>query len=87
MITVHREPLLKELLRYVIQDEARHVHTRAGAERHFASCRTPSCASAGLDVRGRLLMATASSPTRSTTMVRAHMKRADWDRIMSDSPS
>ena len=32
-----REPLLKELLRYVIQDEARHVHYGVLAlKRHFA---------------------------------------------------
>jgi len=41
-----REPLLKELLRYVIQDEARHVHYGVLAlKRTSPSCRMPSCAS------------------------------------------
>ena len=48
MYQATREPLLKELLRYVIQDEARHVHYGVLAlKRHFAELvRRASCASA-----------------------------------------
>jgi hypothetical protein len=84
-----REPLLKELLRYVIQDEARHVHYGVLAlKRHFAELsdaelreREDWTFEVACLMRNRFL-----AHEIYDEWFGAHMKRGDWDRIMSDSP-
>jgi hypothetical protein len=84
-----REPLLKELLRYVIQDEARHVHYGVLAlKRHFAELsaselreREDWTFEVACLMRNRFL-----AHEIYDEWFGAHLKRADWDRIMSDSP-
>jgi hypothetical protein len=84
-----REPLLKELLRYVIQDEARHVHYGVLAlKRHFAEL------SAG-ELRERedwtfevacLMRDRFLAHEIYDEWFGGRLKRADWDRVMSESP-
>ena len=84
-----REPLLKELLRYVIQDEARHVHYGVLAlKRHFAELsdaelreREDWTFEVACLMRDRFLAHEIYDESFG-----AHMKRADWDKVMSDSP-
>jgi len=89
MYQVTREPLLKELLRYVIQDEARHVHYGVLAlKRHFAEL-DPSELREREDwtfevaclMRDRFLAHEIYDEWFSGLM-----KRTDWDRVMSGSP-
>ena len=84
-----REPLLKELLRYVIQDEARHVHYGVLAlKRHFAELsdaelreREDWTFEVACLMRDRFL-----AHEIYDEWFGAHMKRADWDKVMSESP-
>ena len=77
-----REPLLKELLRYVIQDEARHVHYGVLAlKRHFAELsdaelreREDWAFEVACLMRNRFL-----AHEIYDEWFGAHMKRADWD--------
>ena len=78
-----REPLLKELLRYVIQDEARHVHYGVLAlKRHFAELsdaelreREDWTFEVACLMRDRFL-----AHEIYDEWFGAHMKRADWDK-------
>jgi hypothetical protein len=84
-----REPLLKELLRYVIQDEARHVHYGVLAlKRHFAELsaselreREDWTFEVACLMRDRFL-----AHEIYDEWFAGHMKRADWDKVISDSP-
>ena len=84
-----REPLLKELLRYVIQDEARHVHYGVLAlKRHFAELsdtelreREDWTFEVACLMRDRFL-----AHEIYDEWFGAHMKRADWNKVISDSP-
>jgi hypothetical protein len=84
-----REPLLKELLRYVIQDEARHVHYGVLAlKRHFADLaagelreREDWTFEVACLMRDRFL-----AHEIYDEWFAGHMKRADWDKVISDSP-
>ena len=84
-----REPLLKELLRYVIQDEARHVHYGVLAlKRHFAELsaselreREDWSFEVACLMRDRFL-----AHEIYDEWFAGHMKRSDWDKVMSDSP-
>ncbi|MCJ7452655.1 MAG: ferritin-like domain-containing protein [Steroidobacteraceae bacterium] len=89
MYQVTREPLLKELLRYVIQDEARHVHYGVLAlKRHFAELdprelreREDWTFEVACLMRDRFLAHEIYDEWFSGLM-----KRRDWDRVISDSP-
>ncbi len=84
-----REPLLKELLRYVIQDEARHVHYGVLAlKRHFAELsaaelreREDWTFEVACLMRDRFL-----AHEIYDEWFGSHMKRADWDKVMSNAP-
>ncbi|MGB5103088.1 MAG: ferritin-like domain-containing protein [Steroidobacteraceae bacterium] len=84
-----REPLLKELLRYVIQDEARHVHYGVLAlKRHFAELseaelreREDWTFEVACLMRDRFL-----AHEIYDEWFGGQMKRADWDEVMSNSP-
>jgi hypothetical protein len=85
-----REPLLKNMLRYVIQDEARHVHYGVLAlKRHFAEL-TPRELREREDwtfevaclMRNRFL----AHEIYDEWFGNGRLKRAEWDRIMSESP-
>ena len=84
-----REPLLKELLRYVIQDEARHVHYGVLAlKRHFAELspgelreREDWTFEVACLMRDRFL-----AHEIHDEWFGGRIKRADWDRIISSSP-
>jgi hypothetical protein len=84
-----REPLLKEMLRYVIQDEARHVHYGVLAlKRHFAELspnelreREDWTFEVACLMRDRFL-----AHEIYDEWFGAHLKRSDWDKVMSDSP-
>jgi hypothetical protein len=84
-----REPLLKELLRYVIQDEARHVHYGVLAlKRHFAELsaaelreREDWTFEVACLMRNRFL-----AHEIYDEWFGAHLRRRDWDRVMSESP-
>jgi hypothetical protein len=84
-----REPLLKELLRYVIQDEARHVHYGVLAlKRHFAELsaselreREDWTFEVACLMRDRFL-----AHEIYDEWFAGHMRRADWDKVISDSP-
>jgi hypothetical protein len=89
MYQVTREPLLKELLRYVIQDEARHVHYGVLAlKRHFAEL-SPSELREREDwtfevaclMRDRFL-----AHEIYDEWFAGLMKRSDWDQVISGSP-
>jgi hypothetical protein len=84
-----REPLLKEMLRYVIQDEARHVHYGVLAlKRHFAEL-SPSELREREDwtfevaclMRDRFL-----AHEIYDEWFGGHMTRPEWDAVMSNSP-
>jgi ribonucleotide reductase beta subunit family protein with ferritin-like domain len=84
-----REPLLKEMLRYVIQDEARHVHYGVLAlKRHFAEL-SPSELREREDwtfevaclMRDRFL-----AHEIYDEWFASHMKRSEWDAVISNSP-
>jgi hypothetical protein len=84
-----REPLLKELLRYVIQDEARHVHYGVLAlKRHFAEL-------SGSELRERedwtfevacLMRDRFLAHEIHDEWFGGRLRRSDWDRIISGSP-
>jgi hypothetical protein len=84
-----REPLLKELLRYVIQDEARHVHYGVLAlKRHFAELsaaelreREDWTFEVACLMRDRFL-----AHEIYDEWFGAHLKRREWDAVMSESP-
>jgi hypothetical protein len=84
-----REPLLKELLRYVIQDEARHVHYGVLAlKRHFAELsqselreREDWTFEVACLMRDRFL-----AHEIHDEWFGGRLKRSDWDRIISGSP-
>jgi hypothetical protein len=84
-----REPLLKELLRYVIQDEARHVHYGVLAlKRHFAELsptelreREDWTFEVACLMRNRFL-----AHEIYDEWFGGRLRRSDWDRIMSESP-
>ncbi|HSQ70751.1 MAG TPA: ferritin-like domain-containing protein [Steroidobacteraceae bacterium] len=84
-----REPLLKELLRYVIQDEARHVHYGVLAlKRHFAELsaselreREDWTFEVACLMRDRFL-----AHEIHDEWFGGRIKRSDWDRIISSSP-
>jgi hypothetical protein len=84
-----REPLLKEMLRYVIQDEARHVHYGVLAlKRHFAELspnelreREDWTFEVACLMRNRFL-----AHEIYEEWFGGRLRRADWDRIMSESP-
>jgi hypothetical protein len=84
-----REPLLKELLRYVIQDEARHVHYGVLAlKRHFAELsaaelreREDWTFEVACLMRNRFL-----AHEIYDEWFGAHLRRRNWDRVMSESP-
>jgi hypothetical protein len=84
-----REPLLKELLRYVIQDEARHVHYGVLAlKRHFAELsaselreREDWTFEVACLMRDRFL-----AHEIYDEWFAGHLKRGDWDKVISDSP-
>jgi len=84
-----REPLLKELLRYVIQDEARHVHYGVLAlKRHFAELsdaelreREDWTFEVACLMRDRFLAHEVYDEWFAGLM-----KRSDWDKVLSDSP-
>ena len=84
-----REPLLKELLRYVIQDEARHVHYGVLAlKRHFAELsdaelreREDWTFEVACLMRDRFLAHEVYDEWFAGLM-----KRSDWDKVISDSP-
>lgn len=86
-----REPLLKNLLRYVIQDEARHVHYGVLALReHFTKCLSAS------ELRERedwafevaMLMRNRFFAHEIHDEWFAHkLSRATWNRLMSESPA
>jgi len=84
-----REPLLKEMLRYVIQDEARHVHYGVLAlKRHFAGLspkelreREDWTFEVACLMRNRFL-----AHELYDEWFGGRLRRADWDRIMSESP-
>jgi hypothetical protein len=89
MYQVTREPLLKEMLRYVIQDEARHVHYGVLAlKRHFAEL-DPAALREREDwtfevaclMRDRFL-----AHEIYDEWFAGIMKRSDWDKVMSDAP-
>jgi hypothetical protein len=89
MYQVTREPLLKEMLRYVIQDEARHVHYGVLAlKRHFAELE-PAALREREDwtfevaclMRDRFL-----AHEIYDEWFGGLMKRSDWDKVMSESP-
>jgi len=85
-----REPLLKELLRYVIQDEARHVHYGVLAlKRHFAELsprelreREDWTFEVACLMRNRFL----AHEVYDEWFGNGRLKRSQWDRIMSESP-
>jgi hypothetical protein len=89
MYQVTREPLLKEMLRYVIQDEARHVHYGVLAlKRHFAELdpkelreREDWTFEVACLMRDRFL-----AHEIYDEWFAGLMKRSDWDKVMSDSP-
>ena len=89
MYRATREPLLKELLRYVIQDEARHVHYGVLAlKRHFAELspkelreREDWAFEVACLMRNRFL-----AHEIYDEWFGAHLKRSDWDQVMSNSP-
>jgi hypothetical protein len=84
-----REPLLKELLRYVIQDEARHVHYGVLAlKRHFSELsdaelreREDWAFEVACLMRNRFL-----AHEIYDEWFGAHLKRTEWDSIISESP-
>ncbi len=84
-----REPLLKELLRYVIQDEARHVHYGVLAlKRHFAELdskelreREDWTFEVACLMRDRFL-----AHEIYDEWCAGLMKRSDWDKVISGSP-
>jgi hypothetical protein len=84
-----REPLLKEMLRYVIQDEARHVHYGVLAlKRHFAELspkelreREDWTFEVACLMRNRFL-----AHEIYDEWFGGRLRRSDWDRIMSESP-
>jgi hypothetical protein len=84
-----REPLLKEMLRYVIQDEARHVHYGVLAlKRHFAGLspkelreREDWTFEVACLMRNRFL-----AHELYDEWFGGRLRRADWDRIMTESP-
>ena len=85
-----REPLLKEMLRYVIQDEARHVHYGVLAlKRHFAELspkelreREDWTFEVACLMRNRFL----AHEVYDEWFGNGRLKRSEWDRIMSESP-
>jgi hypothetical protein len=85
-----REPLLKEMLRYVIQDEARHVHYGVLAlKRHFAELsprelreREDWTFEVACLMRNRFL----AHEIYDEWFGNGRLKRSQWDRIMSESP-
>jgi hypothetical protein len=85
-----REPLLKEMLRYVIQDEARHVHYGVLAlKRHFAELsprelreREDWTFEVSCLMRNRFL----AHEIYDEWFGNGRLKRSQWDRIMSESP-
>jgi hypothetical protein len=89
MYNATREPLLKELLRYVIQDEARHVHYGVLAlKRHFAELspgelreREDWTFEVACLMRDRFL-----AHEIYDEWFGGRLKRSDWDGIMSNSP-
>lgn len=89
MYQVTREPLLKEMLRYVIQDEARHVHYGVLAlKRHFAELdprelreREDWTFEVACLMRDRFL-----AHEIYDEWFAGRLRRSDWDRIMTDSP-
>jgi len=89
MYQVTREPLLKELLRYVIQDEARHVHYGVLAlKRHFAELdprelreREDWTFEVACLMRDRFL-----AHEIYDEWFAGIMKRSDWDKVISGSP-
>jgi len=89
MYQVTREPLLKELLRYVIQDEARHVHYGVLAlKRHFAELdprelreREDWTFEVACLMRDRFL-----AHEIYDEWFAGLMKRSDWDKVISGSP-
>jgi len=89
MYQATREPLLKELLRYVIQDEARHVHYGVLAlKRHFAELspaelreREDWAFEVACLMRNRFL-----AHEIYDEWFGAQLKRSDWDQVISDSP-
>jgi hypothetical protein len=84
-----REPLLKEMLRYVIQDEARHVHYGVLAlKRHFAELsprelreREDWTFEVACLMRNRFL-----AHEIYDEWFGGMLTRSDWDRVMSESP-
>jgi hypothetical protein len=84
-----REPLLKELLRYVIQDEARHVHYGVLAlKRHFAELSGPELREredwtfeVACLMRDRFL-----AHEIHDEWFGGRLKRSDWDQVISSSP-
>ena len=89
MYQVTREPLLKEMLRYVIQDEARHVHYGVLAlKRHFAELdprelreREDWTFEVACLMRDRFLAHEIYDEWFSGLML-----RRDWDKVMTESP-
>ena len=85
-----REPLLKEMLRYVIQDEARHVHYGVLAlKRHFAELsprelreREDWTFEVACLMRNRFL----AHEIYDEWFGNGRLKRSQWDQIMSESP-
>ena len=84
-----KEPLLKELLRYVIQDEARHVHYGVLAlKAHFSELsekelreREDWAFEVGLLIRNRFLAHEVYDEWFGH-----RLKRKEWDRIMTELP-
>jgi hypothetical protein len=89
MYQATREPLLKEMLRYVIQDEARHVHYGVLAlKRHFAELspaelreREDWTFEVACLMRDRFL-----AHEIYDEWFAGHMTRPQWDRVISESP-
>ena len=85
-----REPLLKQMLRYVIQDEARHVHYGVLAlKRHFAELsprelreREDWTFEVACLMRNRFL----AHEIYDEWFGDGRLKRSEWDGIMSESP-
>lgn len=89
MYQATREPLLKEMLRYVIQDEARHVHYGVLAlKRHFAELdskelreREDWTFEVACLMRDRFL-----AHEIYDEWFAGILKRSDWDAVISSSP-
>jgi len=89
MYQATREPLLKEMLRYVIQDEARHVHYGVLAlKRHFAELdpkelreREDWTFEVACLMRDRFL-----AHEIYDEWFAGILKRSDWDAVISTSP-